>query len=82
VNNSNINWTELLVSNEKGVVSAKRSTFRCRASTEMLGNLVENNPNHSNKSLKMLSEGFYENDFLLNDFNMACNDLPQELLFT
>lgn len=40
----------------------------------MLG--IEKNPSQTNNSLKMLSEDFYDNDFLLNDFNTAYNSLP------
>jgi hypothetical protein len=62
--------------------SSNRSTFRCRTSTEMFGNLIENGANQTNNSIKILSEGFYDNDFLLNDFIMASDDLPQALLET
>ncbi len=62
--------------------SSSRSTFRCRTSTEMFGNLIENGANQTNNSIKILSEGFYDNDFLLNDFIMASDDLPQALLET
>ena len=62
--------------------SSNRSTFRCRTSTEMFGNLIENVANQTNNSIKILSEGFYDNDFLLNDFIMASDDLPQALLET
>ena len=48
----------------------------------MFGNLIENGANHTNKSIKILSEGFYDNDFLLNDFITACVDLQQALLET
>lgn len=62
--------------------SSNRSTFRCRTSTEIIGNLIENGANQTNNSIKILSEGFYDNDFLLNDFIMASDDLPQALLET
>jgi hypothetical protein len=65
----------------KRSILSNRSTFRCRTSTEMFNVLIQDDANHSNNSLKILSEGFYENDFLLNDFMAEC-DLPQALLET
>ena len=61
--------------------NSNRSTFRCRTSTEMFNVLIQDEANHSNNSLKIFSEGFYDNDFLLNDFMAEC-DLPQALLET
>lgn len=66
-----------LRSGQRSILS-NRSNFRCRTSTEMFNVLIQDEANHSNNSLKILSEGFYDNDFLLNDF-MATLDLPQDL---